>query len=103
MQAIATAMARAIAEISASCDIQGDTTACVVSEADITTTATVRPTPLPWRLCSFRCTGKQEILCTITIPTKSTAPLKYRQAATSTCIHVDIITIAYAPYSCGDI
>ena len=42
MQAIATAMARAIAEVTASCTIQGDTTACVVSEADIQTTAEVR-------------------------------------------------------------
>ena len=44
VQAIATAMARAVAEISASCVIQGDTTACVVSEANVKATAEVRAT-----------------------------------------------------------
>lgn len=39
-KATATAMARAIAEITSSCAIEGDSTACVVSEANINTTAT---------------------------------------------------------------
>ena len=45
LQAIATAMARAVAEISSICTIQGETTACGVSEANVKATAEVRATP----------------------------------------------------------
>ena len=45
VQAIATAMARAVAEISSSCVIKGETTACVVSEANVKATAEVRAPP----------------------------------------------------------
>lgn len=90
--ATATAMARAIAKITASCEIQGDTTACVLGEADIETAAQAVASSFAESILQARstcepprCEVSAQLLTQVTVPilAEATASAVFAQCASS--------------------